>query len=349
MEIGNRTIGDGVYFIAEAGVNHNGRVDLAEDLIEAAAGADADAVKFQTFSTNRLVVKDAPRADYQSSDGDSSQYEMLSNLELSRADHERLIEYAGDRGITFLSTPFDRESLVMLEELGAPAIKLGSGELNNLPLLRKAAKTGLPIVLSTGMGTMAEVETAYKTIMATNPGTELALLHCVSEYPASIEDVNLRVIGRMAERFDVPVGFSDHTMAIETPGLAVSSGATIIEKHLTLDRTLPGPDHEASLEPQALSDAVEVARMAARARGDGEKAPTPGERENRSVVRKSLYAAEPINEGDVLTEDNITVLRPAKGLSPAEFENVLGRTTAKAIEPRAPITVDCLEEAIGDE
>ncbi|MFD1585902.1 N-acetylneuraminate synthase [Halorientalis brevis] len=332
------------YFIAEAGVNHNGDLDLAKRLIDIAADAGADAVKFQTFSADRLVTQDARKAKYQGETTDEDgQYEMLRQYELDRKAHEQLIEYSTGKGITFLSTPFDPESADMLADLGVPAIKVGSGELDNHPLLEHIADLDLPMIVSTGMGTMEEVNDAHGAITAANPDVDLIFLHCTSSYPAAIEDIHLRAMQTMADELTVPVGYSDHTTLPETPALAVAAGACVIEKHFTIDSTLPGPDHEASLEPDELARCIELVETAARALGDGEKHPVDAELENRAISRKSLYAATDIESGTVLSESDIKIVRPAEGLSPRELQTVLGK---QVINPRAegdPIRQNDLE------
>jgi N-acetylneuraminate synthase/N,N'-diacetyllegionaminate synthase len=335
------------YFIAEAGVNHNGDLGTAEDLVDAAAEAGADAVKFQTFSADRLVTRDAAKADYQTeTTGEGSQYEMLKRYELDRAAHERLIDRCAERGITFLSTPFDPESAGMLAELGLPAIKIGSGELDNHPLLEHVAGLGLPMVVSTGMGTMAEVHAAREAIRGANPDAEVAFLHCTSAYPCSLDDVNLRAMGTMREELDEPVGYSDHTTLPETPSFAVAAGACVIEKHFTLDSTLPGPDHEASLEPDELARAVELVRAAARARGRPEKRPTAVERENLPTIRKSLHAATDLPEGTTLEPRHLSVVRPVEGLSPRHRDAVLGSRTTRDLDAGDPITREDVTAAV---
>jgi N-acetylneuraminate synthase/N,N'-diacetyllegionaminate synthase len=355
MKIDGSPIRDGsVFFIAEAGVNHNGDLDRARELIDAAAEAGADAVKFQTFTTDRLVAEDAPKADYQDeqtggeADEETTQRDILEQYELSEDDHRELLGYCEDAGITFLSTPFDAESAAFLDDLDVAAIKVGSGELTNHPLLQQIALLDRPMVVSTGMATMAEVETAYEAIRDANPEVAVSLLHCVSSYPADVADVNLRAMERLDERFDVPVGYSDHTTAVETPAVAVGAGATVVEKHFTLDRSLPGPDHEASLEPDELARAVELAREAAAARGTPEKEPVEAERENRIVARKSLHAARPVEAGETLTEDAVAVLRPATGLSPAELDAVLGEEVETDLERHDPIPADAIDADVSD-
>ncbi|WP_458207725.1 N-acetylneuraminate synthase [Haladaptatus sp. NG-SE-30] len=322
---------ESVYFVAEAGVNHNGDVEIAERLIDVAAASGADAVKFQTFATDRLVTEGAPKTKYQEeTTGDDSQYEMLQNYELSRANHERLQAYCDERGITFLSTPFDTQSADLLVELGVPVVKIGSGELDNVPLLEHIAALNTPMIVSTGMATMAEVHTAFDAIRSANPDVPLVFLHCTSAYPTKLADANLRAMQTMADELPVPIGYSDHTTAPEMPGFAVAAGATVVEKHFTLSNRLPGPDHRASLESDELQTAVRVARDAATALGSPEKRPTKEERENRAVVRKSLHATERLEAGERLTEANVAVTRPADGLSPKNYETALG---ARVTEP----------------
>ena len=334
---------ESVYFIAEAGVNHNGDGDLARELIDVAAESGADAVKFQTFTADRLVTENAPTAEYQSETDDfSTQYELLERFELAMKDYEILQEYCECRDVTFLSTPFDRISADLLNEMDVPAIKLGSGELTNHPLLRHVAGFGKPMIVSTGMGTMAEVAEAVAAIRETESETELALLHCTSTYPADLETVNLRAMNRMAESFGVPVGYSDHTTHVEMPAYATAAGALIVEKHFTLDRSLPGPDHHTSLEPGELDRAVSLARDAAVARGTPEKQPTPDEEQMRRITRKSLHAARDLAAGDELTADDVVIKRPADGISPTEFRSTIGRTLSVAVGRDEPITEDTL-------
>ena len=356
MQIDGTPIGpdERPYVIAEAGVNHNGDLGMADDLVAAAAEAGADAVKFQTFSADRLVTRDAAKADYQTETTDEgTQYEMLKRYELDRDAHERLIERCAERGVTFLSTPFDPQSATMLADLGLAAIKVGSGELDNHPLLAHIAGLDLPMVVSTGMGTMPEVHAARETVLSTDPDAEIAFLHCTSAYPCTLEEVNLRAMGTMLDELPEPVGYSDHTTLPETPGFAVAAGACVVEKHFTLDRTLPGPDHAASLEPDELSRAVDLVEAAWRARGSAEKGPTPTERENRSTIRKALHAAADLPAGTRLTERDVDVVRPAEGLSPRHYESVLGATTTRDLRRGEPISgtdVDVeLEASAGDE
>lgn len=314
------------YFIAEAGVNHNGNLEIAKCLIDAAANADADAVKFQTFSADRLVTRDAQKAEYQEVKGDEeTQYEMLQRYELNRDAHRRLIAYSAQQSITFLSTPFDPESADMLADLGVPAIKVGSGELDNHPLLEHIADLDLPMIVSTGMGTLKEVHEAHEAITAANPDIEMAFLHCTSSYPAAVEDANLGAMQTMAAELPIPVGYSDHTILPETPALAVAAGACILEKHFTIDSTLPGPDHEASLEPDELARCVDLVETAAKALGGSEKRPVDAEMETRTVSRKSLHAARDLQAGTKLSKADIKIVRPAEGMCPSKLQTVLGR------------------------
>ncbi|MFC4357693.1 N-acetylneuraminate synthase [Halobium salinum] len=334
---------DAALFIAEAGVNHNGDVELAERLIDAASEAGADAVKFQTFTADRLATEAAPKAEYQNEAvGEKSQHEMLRELELPSEAHIRLQEYCRERNITFLSTPFDVASATLLDELDVPLIKLGSGELNHAPLLEHVAELGRPIILSTGMGTMDEVRAARERIRAVDPDLHLTFLHCTSEYPTDLADANVRAMGRMATELPEPVGYSDHTTEVTTPAFAVAAGASIVEKHFTLDRTLPGPDHRASLEPDELSESVSLVRQASTALGSPEKVPTPAEIENRKVIRKSLHAARAIGVGETLSAADVSVTRPADGLAPTAYESVLGRTVTSDLAPGDPLTAESL-------
>jgi N,N'-diacetyllegionaminate synthase len=340
MEIEGKQVAESTtpYFIAEAGVNHNGDVDKAERLIDAAADAGADAVKFQTFSTDRLVTPDAETANYQEEKTDEeSQYEMLQQYELDRDAHERLIHYCAEREITFLSTPFDRESADMLADLGLPVIKVGSGELDNHPLLKHIANLGLPMIVSTGMGTMDEVHAAHEAIRSVNSNVDLVFLHCTSSYPAEIEDVHLRAMKTMGEKLPVPVGYSDHTTLPETPALAVAAGACVVEKHFTIDSTLPGPDHEASLEPDELEQAVSLTETASRALGSADKQPVDAEIENRTVARKSLHATRDIESGSELSKEDIEIVRPAEGISPRKYWDVIGKEIINPCTADSPI------------
>lgn len=316
-----------VYVIAEAGVNHNGSLDLAFDLVRAARQAGADAVKFQAFTADALAAARAPKAEYQSrtTGAGESQLEMLRRLELDERAHRELQAFAAEAGIDFLSSAFDLASIEMLRGLDLPLAKVPSGEITDLPYLRAIATLGVPVLLSTGMADADEVGAALDALsLAGVERGSVTLLHCSTEYPAAFEDVNLRAMASMAERFGVEVGYSDHTPGIAVPVAAVALGARVIEKHLTLDRTLPGPDHAASLEPAEFAEMVSAIRQVELALGDGVKRPAPGELANRSVARKSLVASRPIAQGEELTSDNVTAKRPGTGLSPMLIDQVLG-------------------------
>ena len=327
------------YFIAEAGVNHNGKLEFAKNLVDIAAEAGADAVKFQTFSADRLVTPDAKKADYQTeTTGDGSQYEMLKQYELDRKAHELLIEYCDQKEITFLSTPFDRQSADMLRSLGVSAIKLGSGELDNLPLIKHVAEFDLPLIVSTGMGTLEEVTDAYEAIRTVNSNTNVVFLHCTSAYPCSVDDVHLRAMQTIQDELETPVGYSDHTTLPEMPALAVAAGACVIEKHFTLDSTLTGPDHEASLEPDELKQAINLVDVASRSMGTFEKKPTPIELDNLQMTRKSLHAAFDLPEGTQIKAEHLDIIRPPDGLSPKKYKEALGSITARHLKMGEPIT-----------
>ncbi|MDX1761041.1 MAG: N-acetylneuraminate synthase [Christiangramia sp.] len=322
-----------VLIIAEAGVNHNGDLEQAKRLIDAAAEAGADYVKFQTFKADKLVTKTAQRAEYQNSNtgNKDSQYEMLKKLEISEEMHQNLIDYCSSKSIKFLSTGFDLESLEFLNNLGIDLFKVPSGELTNLIYLRKIASFGKPVVLSTGMANMAEVEAAYKVLLSGGVKKEnITILHCNTEYPTPPADVNLKAMNSIGENLDVAIGYSDHTLGIEVPIAAVALGATVIEKHFTLDRNLPGPDHRASLEPAELKAMVRAIKNIQLAiAGNGVKEPSPSEKKNIQFGRKSIVAKRAIKKGEIFTEDNLTVKRPGTGISPMEWENVIN-TRAKS-------------------
>lgn len=315
--------------IAEAGVNHNGDLDMARRLVRVAADAGADIVKFQTFVASKITAAHAPKAEYQKATTgvEESQQEMIARLELSRADHEVLIAECKAAGITFFSTGFDEESLDMLVELGIDRIKVPSGELTNLPLLRHMAGKKLPIILSTGMATMGEIEDAIRVLEDGGvPRSAITVLHCNTQYPTPMEDVNLPAMATIRAAFGVEVGYSDHTMGIDASLAAVALGATLIEKHFTLDRTLPGPDHLASLEPDELARMVSAIRnIEVAVTGDGIKRPSPSEIGNRPIARKSLVAARAIAAGEAFGADNLAAKRPGTGISPMRWDEVIGR------------------------
>jgi N,N'-diacetyllegionaminate synthase len=317
-----------VLIIAEAGVNHNGELALARRLVDAAATAGADLVKFQTFSADRLVTTDARKADYQSasSGADESQHAMLHRLELTRDMHTELLSHCRARRIGFFSTGFDIESMALLAGLGLDRFKIPSGEITNLPYLRYIGGLGKPLILSTGMATLGEIEAALAVLeQAGTPRERITVLHCNTQYPTPMADVNLRAMLTLRDAFGVQVGYSDHTLGIEVAVAAVALGATVIEKHFTLDRSMSGPDHQASLEPAELTAMVTAIRNIERALGDGIKRPTPSEANNRPVARKSLVAACAVRRGEPFTEQNVTVKRPGTGLSPMQLDAVLGR------------------------
>jgi N-acetylneuraminate synthase len=329
-----------VFIVAEGGVNHNGSVSGAIDLVDAAADAGADAVKFQTFRAGALVTASSATAAYQErATGDRSQLEMLERLELDEEAHRAIVARCQDRAIEFMSTPFDVDSLAMLVRLGVRRIKLGSGELTNGPLLAAAAKTGLPLILSTGMATLAETIEATDLVRGAG-ARDITVLHCTSDYPAPADEVNLRAMATMREALGVPVGYSDHTTGTTVAIAAAALGATMIEKHVTTDRSLPGPDHAASLEPAELADMVTAIRTVEATFGDGVKRPSPAELPNLAVVRRSLIASRSIEAGDPFAEDNLDAKRPGSGISPMRYWDLLGRPARRAyaadelIDPR---------------
>ncbi|MGD9823966.1 N-acetylneuraminate synthase [Desulfobacter sp.] len=322
-----------VFIIAEAGVNHNGSLDRAREMVAIAADAGADAVKFQTFKAETLVTKSAVKADYQkkTSARDESQFEMLKKLELSHGAHSELIKICELKGIEFLSSPFDLETIDMLRGLGIQKWKIPSGEITNLPYLRKIASFGQEIILSTGMADLEEIKTAlFVFTKAEIPLNMITVLHCNTEYPTPFQDVNLKAMQTIKGSFPgVRVGYSDHTKGIEVPVAAVAMGATMIEKHFTLDKHLPGPDHNASLLPEELAQMVRAVRNIELALGSGIKKPSRSEKKNIPIARKSIVAACSIAAGETLTEDNLTVKRPGTGISPMRWDDILGRTARR--------------------
>lgn len=322
--------------IAEAGVNHNGSLELAMRLVDAAAEAGADVVKFQTFRAEKLVTASARKAEYQkrnTGDADGGQLEMLKRLELSDEAHRILASHCKDRGIRFLSTPFDLESVDFLRDLGVTTWKIPSGEVTNYLLIRKIAQQPGDVILSTGMCAMEDVEAAIELLVRFGKRRdEITALHCTTQYPTPMRDVNLRAMCSMREVLGVRTGYSDHTQGIEVPIAAVALGAVVIEKHFTLDRTLPGPDHKASLEPKELADMVRCIRNIEDALGDGEKRIAESEKGNIAVARKSIVAARAIRKGEMLTEENLDVKRPGTGLSPMQWEEVTGRAAIRDFE-----------------
>jgi N,N'-diacetyllegionaminate synthase len=322
--------------IAEAGVNHNGSLELAKKLIDVAVAAEVDYVKFQTFTATALVSIDAKKAEYQQklTEKNESQFEMIKKLELDRAAHKELIDYCNQKNIQFLSTAFDLDSIDLLAELDIPFYKIPSGEITNLPYLRQIGHMGKPVVMSTGMATLDEVKAAMSVLV--NAGVlkeSLTLLHCNTEYPTPMADVNLKAMLTMRDELGVNVGYSDHTSGIEIPIAAVALGATIIEKHFTLDRELPGPDHRASLEPSELVEMVKAIRKIESAMGDGVKQPSKSELKNISIARKSIIAKKTILINDIFDEDNITAKRPGTGISPMEWDSYIGKRAIKNYKP----------------
>lgn len=315
-----------VVIIAEAGVNHNGSLELARQLIDKAAMAGADIVKFQTFKAERLVSKYAKKADYQkrTTNVDESQYCMIKKLELDFNAHLDLIRYAKEKGIVFLSTAFDIESAELLNTLGLSIFKIPSGEITNLPYLQKIGSFGKKVILSTGMANLGEIEYALNVLREAGT-SEFIVLHCNTEYPTPMEDVNLLAMNTIKCAFDVQVGYSDHTLGIEIPIAAVALGARVIEKHFTLDRNMEGPDHKASLEPNELKQMITSIRNIEMALGTGIKAPSNSEMKNRAIARKSIVAIKVINEGEIFTEENIAIKRPGDGISPVRWYEIIGK------------------------
>lgn len=320
-----------VYIIAEAGVNHNGDLTTAKKMVDAAADAKVDVIKFQTFKAKNLVTADAKQAEYQiknSKEINSSQYNMLKKLELSEDEFFELQDYCDLKNVTFLSTPFDLESIDFLNKLNMPLWKIPSGEITNYPYLVKIAKTGKPVILSTGMCTMEDIEKAIE-VLNKNGCTNIRLLHCNTQYPTPMHDVNLKAMKSLEKRFQLEIGYSDHTQGIEAAIAAVALGATIIEKHFTLDCTMEGPDHKASLEPNELKTMVTSIRNIELALGSEEKMPTESERQNIDIARKSIVAKRLIRIGEEFTDENLTTKRPGTGISPMQWKKVIGKKATR--------------------
>lgn len=323
-----------VFIIAEAGINHNGKITLAKKLVDAAQKAGCDAIKFQTFRSEDLVSRRAGLAAYQKQNNQykiRNQLDLIKSLELSFTDFKQLKKYCDEQGIRFLSTPFDWTSVDFLEQLRVPIFKIASGDLTNLPFLEYIAQKMEWIILSTGMGTLAEVREAVKTIYQTG-NRKLVLLHCVTQYPVPFKEVNLKAIQTLMKNFQIPVGYSDHTLGIEVAIAAVAMGAEVIEKHLTLDRSLKGPDHKSSLEPQEFFYMVQCIRHVEAALGDGRKRPQQGELKNIPIVRKSLIAARDLKEGDKISSQDIVIKRPGYGIPPQKISQVIGRRIKKPLK-----------------
>ena len=338
VSFAGRTIGSGhpCFVIAEAGVNHNGDMEIAKKLIDAAVDAKADAVKFQTFIVDKFIARGAPKAEYQKvTTGGGSMDEMVRQWELSRSQHEELIAYCKKRGILFLSTAFDEDSLAMLVELGMPVIKMGSGEITNFLLLKAVADTGLPVILSTGMSEMHEVDAALRFLKEHNAG-DVVVLHCVSNYPAAAETINIRAMETMRQAFRRPVGYSDHTKGFEVPLAAAALGASLFERHLTLSHDMEGPDHQASTEPRDFKQLVESIRIVEASLGNGVKTITPREREVRDVARRSIVAAHDLPAEHIMTMNDVAVKRPGTGMHPGRLNEVIGHRLLR------DVTVDTL-------
>ncbi len=321
-----------VFIIAEAGVNHNGSADLARKLIDVAVDSGADAVKFQTFKAENLVAKNAQKADYQKqiTSASESQFNMIKKLEFDVETHKELIAYCQEKDIIFLSTPFDHESIDLLSGLKMEIFKIPSGEITNLPYLRHIGSLGKRVILSTGMSNIAEVEDALSIL--TNSGTakeNITVLHANTMYPTPMEDVNLNAMLTIHKAFGVAIGYSDHTLGIEVDIAAVAMGASVIEKHFTLDKTMKGPDHKASLDPEELKAMVSAIRNVEKAMGNSEKKASPSESVNINIVRKSIIASQMIKKGDLLTDKNITTKRPGGGISPMKWDQIIGTIAAK--------------------
>lgn len=322
-----------VFVIAEAGVNHNGSLELAKKLVNAAKDAGADCVKFQTFVSKNIVSKNAVKAEYQKqqTEPEESQHDMLKKLELSFDEFVELNEYCKSKSIEFMSTAFDFDSIDFLDSLEMGTWKIPSGDITNLPYLIKIAKLNKPVILSTGMSTLEDIRSAIKALKE-NGAEELTVLHCTTEYPTPFEDVNLRAMNTIKEEFGVKVGYSDHTKGIEVPIAAVALGATVIEKHFTLDRNMEGPDHKASLEPNELKAMVDSIRHIELALGNGMKQPAESEKKNMAVARKSIIASKEIKSGEIFTEENLTVKRPGDGISPMRWFDIMGKPAPRDFE-----------------
>lgn len=346
VNIGGREIGAGhpCFFIAEAGVNHNGDMELARKLVDVAADAGADAVKFQTYKTESVMSRFAPKAEYQleTTDSSESQFEMSKGLELPAEAFQELINYCNERGIMFLSSPFDEDSADLLADLDVPAFKIPSGEITNLPMLTRIARHGKPMIVSTGMAYMSEVETAVRAIEAEG-NQQVILLHCVSNYPADPANANLMAMLTLGKAFNVPAGYSDHTPGIEVPLAAVALGACVVEKHFTVDRKLPGPDQLASLEPAELTALIQGIRTVESSLGNGRKEPVQEEASTANVARKSLVAAENIPANTTLTPSLIAIKRPGTGLAPVMRDDLVGRVTRVEIQADQLIEWEMLE------
>jgi N-acetylneuraminate synthase len=327
--------------IAEAGVNHNGSIEIAKKLIDAAVEAGVDYVKFQTFKAEKLVSKVAKKAAYQveNTGNDDSQFEMIKKLELDKEKHDILIDYCNQKGIKFLSTAFDHDSVDLLEDLGIDLYKVPSGEITNKPFLQKIASKNKPIILSTGMADIGEIEDALDVLYESGiDRNEVIVLHCNTEYPTPIEDVNLSAMNTIADTFKVQIGYSDHTLGIEVPIAAVARGAVCIEKHFTLDRNMEGPDHRASLEPNELKEMVRCIRNIELALGNGIKKPSNSEKKNIEIARKSIHIARDLRKGHIIQKEDLVMKRPGNGISPMDINLVLGRKLDRTLTEDTLVT-----------
>ena len=335
MNIERKTLGPNYpcFIIAEAGVNHNGDISLAKRLIDAASDSGADAVKFQIFKAENIVTVDAQKADYQKQSGSplTTQYEMLKKLELTTTEFKILSEYSKKKGLVFLVTPFDIDSVDFLDEIDISAYKIPSGEINNIPLLKYISRKHKPILLSTGMSTLGEVEQAVRAI-GEEGNIDIILLHCVTNYPADLEEVNLRAIDTLRHAFGYPVGYSDHTLGIVIPVAAVARGACVIEKHFTLDKNLPGPDHKASLDPDELKSMIKAIREVEMAMGNGIKIPTRSELENKKAIRRSIVAEKDLPKNTIITSNDVAIKRPGTGISSDHLSTIIGTRTKRNIK-----------------
>lgn len=329
------------FIIAEIGVNHNGSVDLAKKMIKAASQCGVDAVKFQTFNSEDLVTKNAEKAEYQEENTDEeSQFQMLKKLELSQSDFRILRDYAKANNVLFLSSPFDKKSVDLLEDIDVPIYKLGSGELNNFDLIEYVENTDKPLILSTGMATIDEIRETYDFIKNKE---NLILLHCITGYPTGFDEANLNFIKTLQNSFDVPIGFSDHSPGIELPIAATALGSCVIEKHFTIDKSLPGPDHKASLNPEEFKAMVDAIRHVEMAMGDGIRRLSENERAIKDVARKSIVAKAPIKKGEILTKDNLAFKRPGNGIEPKYIDKVVNRKACRDLDADHVLSYEDLE------
>jgi len=349
FKIQNKMVGDGhpLFFIAEAGVNHNGSIDMGKQLIDIAVEAGSDAVKFQTFKTENIIIKNAPKSTYhiETTGGDKEQswFDLLKTQEMSKRMHVELIEYCNKKDIIFLSTPYDEESADLLEDLNVPAFKIASTDSSNISLLNYIAKKGRPMILSSAMATMGEVEMAVNKIRAEGLN-EVAMLQCTGNYPAKLSDTNLRVIQTYKEKLNCIIGYSDHTLDLINPIAATAMGAKIYEKHFTIDRSLPGPDHRMALEPDELKQTIKAIRDTESALGNPVKQVLESEKENRAKLRKSIVSKLDIKKDDIITMDMLSVKRPGNGIQPAELNNVIGKKAVTNISEGTVLLFEMIDD-----